>query len=43
MPATVIDSSTLIHLGGIGRLDLLRHFVGEISIPQAVFREVVVE
>ncbi len=43
MPDTVSDSSTLIHLAGIGRLDLLRHFFGEIFIPQAVFREVVVE
>ena len=41
MPVTVSDSSTLIHLAGIGRLDLLRRFYGTLWIPPAVFREVV--
>lgn len=43
MPVTVSDSSTLIHLAGIGRLDLLRCFYDTLWIPQAVFREVVTE
>lgn len=43
MPVTVCDSSTLIHLAGIGRLDLLRSFYGTVLIPPAVFREVVTE
>jgi uncharacterized protein len=43
MPVTVSDSSTLIHLAGIGRLDLLRRFYGEVLVPGAVFREVVTE
>lgn len=43
MPVTVSDSSTLIHLAGIGRLDLLRHFYGTLLIPPAVWREVVLE
>ncbi len=43
MPVTVSDSSTLIHLAGIGRLDLLRLFYGTVWIPRAVFREVVLE
>lgn len=43
MPLIISDSSTLIHLAGIGRLALLREFYGEITIPLAVWREVVVE
>lgn len=43
MPATVSDSSTLIHLAGIERLDLLRHFYATVWIPPAVLREVVLE
>jgi predicted nucleic acid-binding protein len=43
MSATVCDSSTLIHLAGIGRLDLLRQFYRTVQIPPAVFREVVTE
>lgn len=39
----VSDSSPLIHLARIGRLGLLRQLFGEITIPQAVYREVVVE
>ena len=43
MPVTVSNSSTLIHLGAIGRLALLRAFYGKISVPPAVWREVVEE
>lgn len=43
MPVTVSDSSTLIHLAGIGRLELLRACYGRVLVPAAVFREVVEE
>jgi len=43
MPITVSDSSTLIHLAGIGRLDLLRQFYDTLLIPPAVHREVITE
>ena len=39
----VSNSSPLIHLSRIGRLNLLREFFEEILIPHAVFREVVIE
>ncbi len=39
----VSDSSPLIHLSRIGRLGLLRDLFGEVLIPEAVYREVVVE
>lgn len=39
----VSNSSPLIHLSQIGRLSLLREFFGELLIPPAVYREVVVE
>lgn len=39
----VSDSSPLVHLSRIGRLSLLRGLFGEILIPLAVYREVVVE
>lgn len=41
MPVVISDSSTLIHLTGIGRLDLLRKFYAQITIPPAVWSEVV--
>lgn len=41
MPLVISDSSTLIHLSRIGKIDLLRTFFGEIVIPPAVWREVV--
>ena len=37
------DSSTLIHLAGIGRLELLRELYGKLIVPKAVWREVVEE
>ncbi len=39
----VSDSSPLIHLSQIGRLNLLRKLFGELLIPPAVYHEVVVE
>ncbi len=43
MPKAVSDSSTLIHLAGIGRLNLLRQFYKKTLIPPAVWKEVVEE
>lgn len=37
----VCDSSTLIHLSAIGHLPLLRVFYGTLTVPAAVWREVV--
>ncbi|RLG30719.1 DUF3368 domain-containing protein [Methanosarcinales archaeon] len=42
MPEAISDSSTLIHLAGIGRLKLLKEFYGKIIITPAVWDEVVV-
>ncbi|MEB3788864.1 MAG: hypothetical protein GSR72_03105 [Desulfurococcales archaeon] len=39
----VSDSSPLIHLSQIGRLSLLKDLFGDLLIPLAVYREVVVE
>jgi hypothetical protein len=41
MPGAVSDSSPLIHLAATGRLELLRHYFGEVIIPPAVWHEVV--
>ena len=41
MGLVVSDSSTLIHLAAIDRLFLLKEFYGHITIPPAVWREVV--
>ncbi len=43
MLKVVSNSSTLIHLGKIGLLDLLAEQFGEILIPRAVWRETVEE
>ncbi|MDI6886483.1 MAG: DUF3368 domain-containing protein [archaeon] len=43
MPEAISDSSTLIHLVGIGRLELLKEFYGKILITPAVWKEVVEE
>lgn len=43
MPAVISNSSTLIHLAAIGRLSLLREFYGYVTIPPAVWQEVVEE
>jgi predicted nucleic acid-binding protein len=37
----VLDSSALITLARVGRLDLLRQIAGTAHIPEAVFEEVV--
>jgi len=42
MPEAISDSSTLIHLAGIGRLKLLKEFYEKILITPAVWDEVVV-
>jgi predicted nucleic acid-binding protein len=41
MALVVCDSSTLIHLTGIGRLALLKAFYEQITVPPAVWNEVV--
>ena len=43
MQEAVSDSSTLIHLAGIGRLKLLKEFYDKILITPAVWKEVVEE
>lgn len=43
MPEAISDSSTLIHITGIGRLEFLREFYEEILITPAVWKEVVEE
>ena len=37
----VLDSSALITLARIGRLDVLRQVAGSVHIPEAVFAEVI--
>jgi hypothetical protein len=39
----IADSSTLIHLAAIDRLDLLRDFYGRVVVPEAVWRESVLQ
>lgn len=41
MPVVISDSSTLINLAGIGRLYLLHDMFGRVTIPNAVWDEVV--
>ncbi len=43
MQEAISDSSTLIHLAGIGRLELLKEFYVKILITPAVWKEVVEE
>jgi predicted nucleic acid-binding protein len=43
MPGAISDSSTIIHLAKIGRLNLLREFHKKIFMPPAVYNEVVRE
>lgn len=40
MRKAIVNSTPLIVLCGIGRLDVLKEMYGEITIPSAVFREV---
>ena len=39
----VSNSTPLIHLAKIDKLDLLKEFFGEVFIPEAVYRECVLE
>lgn len=39
----IADSSTLIHLAAIDRLELLRSFYGKVTVPEAVWREAVLQ
>ena len=43
MPLVVSNSSPIINLAIIGRLDLLRKFFGMIYVPEAVWQEVVID
>ena len=43
MPKVISNSSPLIHLSRIGELTLLRYFFDEIIVPEAVYRECVIE
>jgi len=43
MLRVISDSSTLIHLTSIGKLELLRDYYDNITVPPAVWREVVIE
>jgi len=43
MQKVVSNSSSLIHLAKIGKLELLKEYFQIITIPEAVFRECVVE
>lgn len=43
MQKVVSNSSPLIHLAKIGKLDLLRSFFSEVLVPEAVYKECVVE
>ncbi|MCL2704378.1 MAG: DUF3368 domain-containing protein [Defluviitaleaceae bacterium] len=42
-PIIVANSTPLILLEKIGRLDLLKHLYGEIAIPEAVYKEVILD
>lgn len=43
MPKVVVNSSPLIHMAKIGQLELLKDFYRTVFIPEAVFRECVLE
>ena len=43
MPSAVSDSSVLIHLGAIGRLEFLAAAFKEVRVPGAVWKEVVTQ
>lgn len=40
MPRVIVNSTPLIVLGNLNRLELLHQLYGDVVIPQAVFREV---
>lgn len=39
MRKVVVNTTPLIALSHVGRLDILKHLYGEIIIPEAVYRE----
>lgn len=41
--SVVCNASPLIHLARVGHLDLIRQLYGELTLPEAVWHEVVVE
>lgn len=43
MPKVVCNSSPLIHLAKVGKLELLKGYFTEISVPEAVYRECVID
>lgn len=43
MPKVVCNSSPLIHLARIGELEILRDIFDEVLVPEAVYRECVIE
>jgi predicted nucleic acid-binding protein len=43
LPKVVCNSSPLIHLAKVGKLELLKGYFTEISIPEAVYRECVID
>ncbi|KCZ72193.1 putative nucleic acid-binding protein, contains PIN domain [Candidatus Methanoperedens nitroreducens] len=43
MPKVVCNSSPLIHLAKIGKLELLRDFFEKVLIPEAVYKECVID
>lgn len=42
MAVVISDASPLVHLGAIGRFDLLRHLYAALLVPPAVWQEVAV-
>lgn len=43
MPKVVSNSSPIIHLAKIGKLELLKEYFQTITVPEAVYRECVLE
>ena len=43
MPVIISNSSPIIHLAKIGRLNLLQEFYGTLIIPKAVYEECLTE
>ncbi len=43
MPGIISNSSPIIHLAKIGRLNLLHEFYGTVTVPNAVYEECVTE
>ena len=43
MRKVIVNTTPLIALAGIGQLDLLRQLYSEITIPRAVYHEIISE